>query len=141
LTDEQLWWRPTEAMNSIGNLLLHLSGNVRQWLVSGLGQTPEKRNRPAEFSERRALPRRELWAGLEAAVAEAKLILVRQTAEDWLRVRRIQGFDVSGAGAAIDSVTHFCGHTQEIVHITRTLLGDRYRFAWQPESPEQGAPA
>jgi hypothetical protein len=54
--------------------------------------------------------------------------------------RRIQGFEVTGLKAAIDSVAHFRGHTQEIVHRTRTLLGDRYRFAWVPLTPEQGAP-
>jgi hypothetical protein len=55
--------------------------------------------------------------------------------------RRIQGFDVTGAAAIFDSVPHFRGHTQEIVHMTRLQLGDAYKFAWTPTTPEQGAPA
>ncbi|HEY1253333.1 MAG TPA: DUF1572 family protein, partial [Terracidiphilus sp.] len=50
LTTEQIWWRPNEASNSIGNLLLHLSGNVRQWIVATFNKDEDKRNRPAEFA-------------------------------------------------------------------------------------------
>jgi hypothetical protein len=139
LADEQVWGRPAPEMNSVGNLLLHLAGNVRQWIVSGLGGTADDRNRPAEFSERRAIPKAELWEKLQATVAEARSVLARVTASEWLRVRRIQGFDATGISAAVDSVAHFRGHTQEIVHMTRMLLGDRYRFAWVPATAEQGA--
>jgi hypothetical protein len=141
LTEEQVWWRPAEALNSVGNLLLHLAGNVRQWIVAGLGGIPDARNRPAEFTERRQVPKAELLAGLTSTVQEARAVLARQTAEDWVRVRRVQGFEVTGVAAALDSVSHFRGHTQEIVHMTRTLLGERYRFAWVPATPEQGGPA
>src|SRR5438132_518519 len=72
LTDEQVWWRPAEGMNSVGNLLLHLAGNVRQWIIGGLGSVPDSRDRPAEFAERRHVPKAELWAQLEAAVKEAR---------------------------------------------------------------------
>jgi hypothetical protein len=141
LTDEQVWRRPAEGMNSVGNLLLHLNGNVRQWIVSGLGGSPDNRDRSAEFTACGPIPKRELCDTLSATVAEAKAVLAARSAADWLRVRRIQGFEVTGLGAAINSVAHFRGHTQEIVHMTRTLLGDRYRFAWTPTTPEQGAPA
>jgi uncharacterized damage-inducible protein DinB len=141
LSEEQVWSRPTEAMNSVGNLLLHLTGNVRQWLVSGLGGTSDDRDRPAEFAERRHLAKADLWDRLKATVDAARAVLAARTAEEWLRPRRIQGFEVTGVGAAVSSVAHFRGHTQEIVHMTRTLLGDRYRFAWTPATPEQGAPA
>ena len=53
LTDAQVWWRPNEASNSIGNLILHLSGNVRQWIVGGVGRQPNERNRQLEFDERK----------------------------------------------------------------------------------------
>jgi hypothetical protein len=141
LTDEQIWWRPAEGMNSIGNLLLHLTGNVRQWLIAGLGGTADERDRPAEFAERRPIPKADLLARLRAAVGEGRAVLAGQTGADWLQVRRVQGWDVTGLGAAVDSVAHFRGHTQEIVHQTRTLLGNRYRFAWTPATLEQGAPA
>lgn len=139
LSDEQLWWRPAEGMNSVGNLLLHLAGNVRQWIVAGLGGAPDDRDRPAEFAERGPLPKAVLLARLDAAIDQARTALSRQTEADWLRVRRIQAHEVTGIATALHSVTHFGGHVQEIVHLTRTLLGDQYRFAWVPKSPEQGA--
>src|SRR5918993_1566049 len=60
LTDKQIWWRANEKSNSIGNLLLHLSGNARQWIVSGLGGADDARVRQQEFDERRVIPRAEL---------------------------------------------------------------------------------
>ena len=105
------------------------------------GGKPDQRNRPAEFAERRAISKKEVCSALESSVADARRLLAAQTAETWLRGRRIQGFDVTGIGAAIDSVAHFRGHTQEIVHMTRALLGTRYRFAWVPATKEQGSPA
>ncbi len=140
LSDEQVWWRSHPAVNSIGNLLLHLCGNVRQWLVAGLGNVPGTRNRPAEFSEHGPIPQEELLRRLEAAVDEAREVLARQRAEGLTQLRRIQGGEVSGLAALFDSVAHFRGQTQEIVHMTRLLLGDAYQFQWTPRTPEQGAP-
>jgi len=140
LTDEQIWWRPHESLNAIGNLVLHLSGNVRQWIISGLGGTSDRRNRPAEFSERRGATRKELLSSLDSVVAEACEVLGRLSTDDMRAKRRIQGFDVTGWAALFDSVPHFKGHQQEIVSLTRQMLGDQYRFFWQPEGVEQGAP-
>lgn len=138
LSEEQVWWRSQPGMNSVGNLLLHICGNVRQWLVSGLGDAPDTRNRPAEFSERGPIPKGELLSRLKAVVDEARAVLAQQKAGTLLEVRRIQGSEVTGLAALIHSVTHFRGHTQEIVHMTRVLLGDAYQFQWTPP-PEQGA--
>ena len=71
-------------------------------------------------------------------MAEAKSSLAQTDAAEWQRVRGIQSFEISGLGAALHSVAHFRGHTQEIIHMTRLLLGDAYRFAWTPTTPEQG---
>lgn len=139
LNDEQLWWRPTPSLNSIGNLILHLCGNVRQWIVAGLGGVADVRNRPAEFAERGPIPKHELIRRLEAAVADAKSVLTGPTAQQLLDVRRIQGSDVTGLAAIFDSVPHFRGHAQEIIHMTRSQLGDAYRLAWTPATQEQGA--
>ena len=141
LSDEQLWHRPRAEMNSIGNLLLHLGGHVRQWIIAGLGGETDNRNRPAEFAERGPIAKVELLAKLEATVDESKIILETQTADSWRRKMRIQSFDTTGFGAALHSVSHFRGHTQEIVHQTREILGPNYRFAWVPQTKEQGATA
>jgi hypothetical protein len=139
LTDEQVWWRAQPSLNSIGNLILHLCGNVRQWIVAGLGGAPDVRDRPAEFSERDSIPKEELLRKLEAVVDEARAVLARQTACQLLEARRIQGFDVTGLKAIFDSVPHFRGHTQEIISLTRLQLADAFKFAWTPTTPEQGA--
>ena len=139
LTDDQVWWRSHPSLNSVGNLILHLCGNVRQWIVAGLGGAVDSRDRPAEFSELGPIPKDELLRKLEAVVDEARAVLARQTARQLLEARRIQGFDMTGLAAIFDSVPHFRGHTQEIVSLTRLQLGDAYRFAWAPTTPDQGA--
>jgi hypothetical protein len=140
LTDEQVWWRPSDSHNSIANLVLHLCGNVRQWVVSGAGGASDVRNRHQEFAERRRIGRGELLQRLGEVVTEADAVLSRLTSAQLLEPRRIQGFDETVLSAIFDSLAHFNGHTQEIVFITRLQLGDRYQFAWKPTTPEQGAP-
>jgi Protein of unknown function (DUF1572) len=139
LSDEQLWWRPAASLNSIGNLMLHLCGNLEQWILSGIGGTADMRQRPAEFAERGPLPKSVLIDKLTRVVAAAQHILARSTPAELARERTIQGFTVTGWGAIFDSVPHFNGHTQEIVCYTRMQLGDAYKFYWQPQTPEQGA--
>ena len=140
LTDEQVWWRCRPSLNSIGNLILHLCGNVRQWIVAGVGGASDVRNRPAEFAERGPIPKVELVSRLEAVVEEAKRVLAGADARQLAEVRRIQGFDVTVLKAIFDSVPHFRGHTQEIIGMTRLQLGNAYKFAWTPTTPEQGGP-
>jgi hypothetical protein len=139
LNDEQVWQRPSESMNSIGNLILHLCGNLRQWIVSGFGGAPDARNRPAEFTERGPIPKAELMRKLEVVVEETTRILLNLDAQQLSKSCRIQGFDITGVAAIFDSIPHFRGHTQEIIHMTRHQLGAAYKFAWTPSTPEQGA--
>src|SRR5437588_10615937 len=91
LSDEQVWWRSHPSLNSVGNLILHLCGNVRQWLVAGLGGAADSRDRPAEFAERGPIPKDELQRRLEAVVDEAGAVLARQTARQLLEARRSPG--------------------------------------------------
>ena len=140
LSDEQVWGRDAEERNSIGNLILHLCGNVRQWLISGIGGAKDIRDRPREFAERGPIPKTELLRKLDEVVREASAVLSKVTADRLMRRLRIQGFEVSGLGAIFSAVPHFRGHAQEVVHITRDLVGSRYRFRWVPTSPDQGAP-
>jgi Protein of unknown function (DUF1572) len=141
LNEQQVWHRSQPGLNSIGNLVLHLCGNLRQWVVAGVGGAADARDRPAEFAERGPIPKGELLRSLETAVEESKRVLAGVDARRLGEVRRIQGFDVTGVAAIFDSVPHFRGHTQEIVHMTRLQLGDAYKFAWTPTTPEQGTPA
>lgn len=141
LKDTDLWWRPHESHNSIQNIILHLCGNVRQWIIHGVGGAPDLRNRPLEFSDRRPIAKTELFEKLRATIAEADAVLTALSPEKLLDRRRIQGFDTYVLAAVFDSVSHFVGHAHQIVYITRMRLGDAYRFQFVPTSVEQGAPA
>ncbi|MCG3181258.1 MAG: hypothetical protein BIFFINMI_03637 [Phycisphaerae bacterium] len=141
LADEQVWSRIAEDRNSIGNLILHLCGNVRQWLVAGMGGAKFDRDRPKEFSERGPISRADLLARLDAAVRDATTTLKAAGAADLLRARNVQGSEVSGIKAIFSSVPHFRGHAQEIVQMTRTLVGPAYRFSYTPKPAKPGASA
>lgn len=123
LSEEQLWWRPNEASNSIGNLLLHLSGNVRQWMVTSFNQDEDRRNRPAEFAEKAGGSAGELLARLGATLDEAAAVLSRVTKEDLLKPMDIQGYRTTGLAAVYHVVEHFAMHYGQIVYITKTLQG------------------
>jgi hypothetical protein len=122
-------------------MVLHLCGNVSQWIISGVGGVPDARDRPKEFAERGPMAKAELLARLKQTVARAQETLSAVSATELLRPRRIQGFEETGVSALVDSVGHFCGHTHQIVYVTRLLLGDEYRFQWAPSTPEEGASA
>ncbi|HEX5438812.1 MAG TPA: DUF1572 family protein [Gemmatimonadaceae bacterium] len=128
LTDADIWWRPNPAANSIGNLMLHLSGNVRQWIVSGVGGAPDQRNRQHEFDERTPLPARELLARLTATIEETDRVLATVTPEQLLERRTIQGDDVTVLEAIYHVVEHFSMHTGQIMYITKLRTGQDLGF-------------
>jgi hypothetical protein len=129
LSDEQVWRRPPHGLNAIGNLLLHLAGNVKQTIADNLTGAPDTRNRPAEFAARDPVPKAELLARLAGAVGEARAAIRAASDERLVRVGRVNNNDWTGIAAAVRSVAHFRGHTQEIIHTTREILGDAYQFA------------
>jgi len=138
LTDEQVWWRPHPAMNAIGNLVLHLCGNVGQWVISAVGKTPSDRDRPAEFARRDPIPRAELLDRLRDSVKLATQAIERLTQpQQLLEPRHDQGHNTCILAAVFHSVCHFEGHAQEIISLTRQILGDQYKFLWVPATPEQ----
>lgn len=141
LSEQDVWWRPYEQHNALGNIILHLCGNMRQWLVNGITQQSDVRDRPTEFSHREPIPKAELLRMLRQTIDEADAVLSRLTPADLLQPRRIQGFDTTVQSAVQDCVSHLGGHTQEIIWITRLRVGPGYRFRWAPQTPEQGAPA
>jgi uncharacterized damage-inducible protein DinB len=128
LAEEQLWWRPNEASNSIGNLLLHLNGNVRQWIVASFNRQDDERNRPAEFSEKSGGPPSAVLATLGATMNEASAVLSRLTTEDLLAPYEIQGYHVTGLEAVYQVVEHFGLHYGQIVYITKALEGKDLGF-------------
>jgi hypothetical protein len=123
LTDEQVWWRPNDACNCVGNLLLHLNGNLRQWLVASFNRLEDQRNRPAEFNERDSIPASVLLDQLSATIQEAADVLARLTPDDLVARYEIQGHNVSGLDAVYQVVEHFGLHYGQILYITKSLRG------------------
>jgi len=123
LTPDQVWWRPNEASNSIGNLLLHLNGNVRQWLITPFDGSADARDRPAEFAARQAIPPAALLERLGATLEDASNVLSRLSEADLLRTLHIQGYTVSGLQAVFHVVEHFGMHYGQILYITKLARG------------------
>ena len=122
LTDEQVWWRPNPSSNSVGNLLLHLNGNVRQWLVSSFNHGQDHRDRPAEFNATEQLPVEVLIERMSETMREAEIVLNRLTAEELLASHEIQGYETTGLAAIYQVVEHFALHYGQIVYITKMFL-------------------
>ncbi len=123
LTEEQLWWRPNPASNSIGNLLLHMNGNARQWLVASFNHWKDDRNRPAEFAAEEGVTASALLNMLEATMREGAEVLARLTQAELLAQYQIQGYTVSGLYAVYQVVEHFGMHYGQILYITKHLGG------------------
>lgn len=128
LSDEQVWWRANENSNSIGNLILHISGNARQWIVSGLGAEPDKRQRDAEFAERRIVPRDELLAHLRKAISDIDRTLESFDAERLLEQFQIQGTTTTGLAAILHVTEHFSMHTGQIILLAKMLADVDFVF-------------
>jgi len=136
LSDEDVWWRPHETSNSIGNLLLHLRGNVGQWIVGGVGQREFERHRQREFDERSPLSARELLAQLKATLAEADDVLGSLDTESLLTHRHIQHYDLTVLEAVYHVVEHFGMHTGQIILIAKMRTGADLKL-WQPPATVQ----
>lgn len=128
LSDEDLWWRPNETSNSVGNLLLHLAGNVRQWIVHGVGGAHDVRQRQQEFDERTPLPAEALLAGLREALQEVDRVLADLDPADLSQQHRIQGIEVTVFEAIYHVVEHFSTHVGQIVYVTKLRTGRNLQF-------------
>lgn len=124
LNDEDIWWRPNEKSNSIGNLILHLCGNIRQWIVHGVGGAADERNRPTEFAAREPFSKAELLQKLEATLVEVDSVLANVQLEKLTESCMIQGFNVTVLGAIFHVVEHFAYHTGQIIYITKIRTGE-----------------
>jgi uncharacterized damage-inducible protein DinB len=131
LSDADLWWRANEASNSIGNLILHLCGNVTMWIIGGVGSMPFERDRQREFDERRNIPGTDLIDRLRAVVRDADEVMGRVSSEELLSRRQIQGYDVTVLEAIYHVVEHFSMHTGQIILLTKARVAGDINL-WQP---------
>jgi uncharacterized damage-inducible protein DinB len=128
MAPERVWWRPNESSNSVGNLLLHLSGNVRQWIVSGVGGQVDVRKRNMEFAARGGAAAPALLDGLDATLREVDDVLRALLPSELLERRSIQGRDTTVMEAVYHVVEHFAGHTGQIIWIAKMAAPGTVRF-------------
>jgi uncharacterized damage-inducible protein DinB len=131
LSDTDLWWRANEASNSIGNLILHLCGNVTMWIIGGVGLLPFERDRQREFDERRNISGTELIERLRAVAQQADAVMGAVSPEELLSRRQIQGYDVTVLEAIYHVVEHFSMHTGQIILLTKARVAGEINL-WQP---------
>ncbi len=136
LTDEQVWWRPNPESNSIGNLLLHLSGNARQWIVCGLGGATDERQRQTEFDERRIIPRDELLSRLRTTATDVDDVLSGFDPARLLKSYPIQGTEATALEAIFHVTEHFSMHTGQIILLTKLMTAsDLHFYDFQGDTP------
>lgn len=121
LTEAEVWQRPNPASNSVGNLILHLCGNITQYAISSLGNRPDVRDRDAEFAAEDGLSKAQLLEKLNWTLREAVETIRRASREELLRVRTVQGFDMSGIGIIVHVCEHYSYHTGQLAFWTKIL--------------------
>jgi uncharacterized damage-inducible protein DinB len=134
LSVADIWWRPNEASNSIGNLILHLCGNVTMWIVGGVGRLPFERNRQLEFDERREMSVEDLRDRLRTTVQKADSVLAAIEQAELLNRRQIQGYDVTVLEAIYHVVEHFGMHTGQIIVLSKARAGEDLSLWAPPEA-------
>jgi uncharacterized damage-inducible protein DinB len=129
-----LWWRPHERATSVGNLLLHLEGNLRQWILSGLGGEVDRRRRHMEFEARGGPGPAALLAALRDTVRAAATCIEALPAERWTDALVIQGMPTNVLAAVLHVVEHFAWHTGQITWIVKQRAGERHAIAFYDDA-------
>jgi uncharacterized damage-inducible protein DinB len=121
LTEEDIWKRPNASSNSVGNQVLHLCGNITQYVISSLGQREDKRERDKEFATTSGYSLSQLIKMLSDTTSEAIMVFETTTPEELMRVRQVQGFTYTGIAVVMHVVEHYSYHTGQIAFWTKLL--------------------
>ncbi|WP_378174557.1 DinB family protein [Aquimarina sp. SS2-1] len=121
LSEDHIWKRFNESSNSIGNLILHLCGNITQYAIASLGNQEDKRDRDVEFKASDGFSKAQLLSKLKNTVEQAKTTLLDCSFSELMRKREVQGFSFSGIGIAIHVTEHLSYHTGQIAFWTKQL--------------------
>jgi len=122
IEDEQIWTRPNNSSNSIGNLMLHLCGNITQYAIASLGNQEDNRQRDEEFAALSGLSKTELIDRLNKVVDEAKKVIEACDEHELMRKRQVQGFEFTGMGNVIHVTEHYSYHTGQIAFWVKQLV-------------------
>ncbi len=128
LTEAEVWQQPNSSSNSIANLILHLCGNIHQYIMSSLGETEDIRVRDLEFSTRGGFSKEELFSKIEQVISNASQVIQQAAEEQLLRKREVQGFNFSGIGIIVHVVEHLSYHTGQIALLTKLLKNEDLGF-------------
>jgi uncharacterized damage-inducible protein DinB len=128
LNQDEVWARGGDHENAMGNLVLHLCGNLRQWIVSGVGGQPDIRDRDSEFSAHGGVSASDLAQRLRATVEEAVAVLDAVGAERLMERIVVQKYEVTVLEAIYHVVEHFSMHTGQIIFATKMLTGSDLDF-------------
>lgn len=128
LQENQLWLRPNPSSNSVGNLVLHLCGNVRQYAISALGATPDHRSRSTEFAATDGYTLPQLQQMITTTIHEAITTIRTTTDVRLLHIHSVQGFQLSGIGIIIHVTEHLSYHTGQIAFYTKLLTNTDLGF-------------
>ncbi len=128
LSEEQIWVRPNKASNSIGNIILHLCGNIRQYIISALGGQTDIRERDKEFAVKYGYTKKELQIKLVTTLEEAINVIQNVDEIKLLKIFSVQGFNQSGIGIIIHVAEHYSDHTGQIIFWTKQLQGKDLGF-------------
>jgi uncharacterized damage-inducible protein DinB len=120
LSEDEIWHRPNAETVSVGNLVLHLCGNVRQWICTGLGRQPDHRERAKEFSEAGPIPTAQLIERLETTMRDAKAVIDDADPSTLLEKRPVQAYQETGLSILVHVVEHFSYHTGQITYYTKS---------------------
>jgi uncharacterized damage-inducible protein DinB len=139
LTDEQIWWRPNEQSNSIGNIVLHLTGSLNFYLNRNLGHIDYTRDRDAEFAERRPVPKAELLALFDDMVARAERTFDSLTPERLAEPSPEPTMHSIVVQDLVNVFGHLANHVGQVVWIAKSLEGGAVREVWIRTHRELGA--
>jgi len=132
LSRAQVWWRPNSRCNSVANLLLHLCGNLSQWVLAGLGGKGYERRRREEFAAVEGDDGATLLGRLQGVVEECRTVVRGLSPEDLARGHTIQGITRTGFGVLLHAVEHMAYHTGQVVYVTKQLVDGRVEIEFYP---------
>lgn len=121
LSEKELWYRPNANSNSVGNISLHLCGNIRQWVIAGLGGHQDVRERQKEFDEQGPIPVEELLDLLAVLKKDVAVVLNQTTSKDLIEKRDVQIYQESGLSILVHVVEHFSYHVGQVTYIVKML--------------------
>ena len=139
MTDDDIWWVPAQGSNPVGVMLQHLVGNLRQWIISGVGGEADIRDRPREFRVEEKIPKARLQALFNETLDRVSETLVKADPSQLLKVRTVQGSEQSILSTIYSAISHLDYHAGQISYVVKMRRGESYKEFWRPRTKAEGA--